>query len=46
MVKPEDKDSSEDDEDMNNEPGASSASAEPASFAELMARDANSKTGA
>jgi hypothetical protein len=46
MVKPEEKDSSEDDEDMNSEPGASSAFAEPASFAELMARDANKKTAA
>jgi hypothetical protein len=46
MVKPEDKDSSEDDEDMNSEPGASSAPAEPASFRELMARDSNIKTAA
>jgi hypothetical protein len=31
---------------MNSEPGASFAPAEPASFAELMARDANIKTAA
>jgi hypothetical protein len=46
MVKPEDKDSSEDDEEMNGEPGASSRSTEPGSFRELMARDANIKTAA
>jgi hypothetical protein len=46
MVKPEDKGSSEDDEDMNSGPGASFASAEPGSFAELTARDANNKTAA
>jgi hypothetical protein len=46
MVKPEDKDSSEEDENMNSEQGASTAQAEPASFAELMARGANLKAGA
>jgi hypothetical protein len=45
MVKPEDKDSSEEDENMNSGPGASTAQAEPASFAEMMARDANLKAG-
>ena len=45
MVKPEDKDSSEEDENMNSEQGASTAPAEPASFAEMMARDANRKAG-
>jgi hypothetical protein len=43
MVNPDDKDSSEDDEDMNSEQGASTATAAPASFAELMARDAAGK---
>jgi hypothetical protein len=46
MVKPEDKDSSEEDENMNSGQGASTAQAEPASFAEMMARSANAKTGA
>jgi hypothetical protein len=46
MVKPEDKDSSEEDENMNSGQGASTAQAEPASFAELMARGANLKAGA
>ena len=46
MVKPEDKDSSEEDENMSIEQGASTAPAEPASFAEMMARDANRKLGA
>jgi hypothetical protein len=46
MVKPEDKDSSEEDENMNSGQGASTAQAEPASFAELMARGDNLKTGA
>ena len=45
MVKPEDKDSSEEDENMNSGTGASTAQAEPASFAEMMARDANLKAG-
>jgi hypothetical protein len=45
MVRPEDKDSSEEDENMNSEQGASTAPAEPASFAEMMARDANRKAG-
>jgi hypothetical protein len=40
MVKLNDKDSSEDDEDMNSEQGASAASVAPSPFAELMARDA------
>jgi hypothetical protein len=46
MVKPEDKDSSEEDENMNAEQGASTAPAGPASFAELMAMGANLKAGA
>jgi hypothetical protein len=46
MVKPEDKDSSEEDENMNSGQGASTAPAEPASFAELMAMSASIKTGA
>jgi hypothetical protein len=46
MVKPEDRDSSEEDENMNSGQGASTAQAEPASFAELMARGANLKAGA
>jgi hypothetical protein len=45
MVKPEDKDSSEEDENMNSEQGASTAPAEPASFAEMMKRDAKLKAG-
>jgi hypothetical protein len=45
MVKPEDKDSSEEDENMNSRQGASTAQAEPASFAELMARGANLNAG-
>jgi hypothetical protein len=45
MVKPEDKDSSEEDENMNSGQGASTAQAEPVSFAEMMARDANLKAG-
>jgi hypothetical protein len=46
MVKPEDKDSSEEDENMHSGQWASTALAEPASFAELMAMGANTKTGA
>jgi hypothetical protein len=46
MVKPEDKDSSEEDENMNSGEGASTAPVRPASFAELMAMSANIKTGA
>jgi hypothetical protein len=45
MVKPEDKDSSEEDENMNSEQGASTAPAEPASFAEMMERHAKLKAG-
>jgi hypothetical protein len=45
MVNPEDKDSSEEDENMNSGQGASTAQAEPASFAKLMARGANLKAG-
>jgi hypothetical protein len=44
MVKPEDKDSSEEDENMNSGQGASTAPAKPASFAELMAMGANART--
>jgi hypothetical protein len=43
MVKQADRDSSEDDEYMNGEQGASAATAAPASFAELMGREAKDK---
>ena len=46
MVKPEDEDTTYEDEVMPSEQGASTAPAAPASFAELMARNANTKTGA
>jgi hypothetical protein len=46
MVKAEDGDTTDEDEVMPSEQGASTAPAEPASFAELMARSANAKTGA
>jgi hypothetical protein len=46
MVKVEDGDTTDEDEVMPSEQGASTAPAEPASFAELMARSANAKTGA
>jgi hypothetical protein len=46
MVKPEDEDITDEDEVMPSEQGASTAPAGPASFAELMARNANAKTGA
>jgi hypothetical protein len=46
MVKPEDGDTTDEDEAMPGEQGTSTAPAAPASFAELMARDANNKTEA
>jgi hypothetical protein len=46
MVKPEDRDSSEEDENMHSEQGASTASAAPASFAEFVVMGANAQTGA
>jgi hypothetical protein len=46
MVKAEDGDTSDEDEVMSSEQGASTAPAAPVSFAELMARDANKRTGA
>ena len=45
MVKAEDGDTTDEDEVMPSEQGASTALAEPASFAEMMARDANRKAG-
>jgi hypothetical protein len=46
MVKAEDGDTTDEDEVMPSEQEASTAPAEPASFAEVMARGANAKTGA
>ena len=46
MVKPKDCDTTDEDEAMPCEQGASTAPAAPTSFAELMARDTSSKTGA
>jgi hypothetical protein len=46
MVNPEDGDTTDEDEAMPCEQGASTAPAEPTSFAELMARGANNQTGA
>ncbi len=45
MVKPEDGDTTDEDEVMPSEQGSSTAPAEPASFAEMMTRDANLKAG-
>jgi hypothetical protein len=44
MVKPKDSDTTDEDKAMPSGQGASTASAAPTSFAELMARDANNKT--
>jgi hypothetical protein len=45
MVKAEDGDTTDEDEAMPSEQGASTALAEPVSFAEFVARGANAKTG-